>query len=250
MTVHLVGAGPGDPGLLTVRGLELIRACEAVVYDRLVAPELVDEAPTDALRICRDRLGQEQLNELLVELGRELDVVRLKGGDPFVFGRGSEELAALHAAGIPCEVVPGVSSIAAVPASALIPVTHRGLADRVTIATASAADGSEPDYEGLARAGGTLVLFMGLARLRRLADGLIAAGLDPETPAAVVSRGTLPDQQAVTTTLARLPDEASELQAPALVVIGEVVALADTLGAPPADAVEALAAGSSFESNW
>ena len=172
MSVTLVGAGPGAPGLITVRGLERLRACDAVVYDRLVSEELVDEAPADALRICRDGLTQEQVDRLLVELGRDLDVVRLKGGDPFVFGRGSEELEALRDAGVAYDVVPGISSIAAVPAAAWIPVTHRGLSDRVTIATAHAADGSEPDYEALAGTGGTLVLFMGLAprgkRLRQV----------------------------------------------------------------------------------
>jgi uroporphyrin-III C-methyltransferase len=229
VSVTLVGAGPGDPGLITVRGLERLRACDAVVYDRLVSEELVDEAPADALRICRDGLDQDEVDRLLVELGRELDVVRLKGGDPFVFGRGSEELEVLRAAGIDCEVVPGVSSIAAVPAAGWIPVTHRGLADRVTIATAHAADGSEPDYEGLAAAGGTLVLFMGLARLRSLADGLIAAGLPPETPAAVVSRGTLPDQEVVSAPLVELPNAAERLPGPALVVVGDVVALAASL---------------------
>jgi len=141
VTVALVGAGPGDPGLITVRGLELLRACDAVVYDRLVAPELVDETPADALRIPRDGLLQKQIDDLLVALGRQgLDVVRLKGGDPYVFGRGGEEALALAQAGIPFEVVPGISSIAAVPAAAGIPVTHRGVADRVTIATAHAAD--------------------------------------------------------------------------------------------------------------
>jgi uroporphyrin-III C-methyltransferase len=229
VSVTLVGAGPGDPGLITVRGLERLRACDAVVYDRLVSEELVDEAPADALRICRDGLDQDEVDRLLVELGRELDVVRLKGGDPFVFGRGSEELEVLRAAGIDCEVVSGVSSIAAVPAAGWIPVTHRGLADRVTIATAHAADGSEPDYEGLAAAGGTLVLFMGLARLRSLADGLIAAGLPPETPAAVVSRGTLPDQEVVSAPLVELPNAAEGLPGPALVVVGDVVALAASL---------------------
>jgi uroporphyrin-III C-methyltransferase len=229
MSVALVGAGPGDPGLITVRGLERLRACDAVVYDRLVSEELVDEAPADALRICRDGLGQKEVDRLLVELGRELDVVRLKGGDPFVFGRGSEEIELLRAAGIDCEVVPGVSSIAAVPASGWIPVTHRGLSDRVTIATAHAADGSEPDYESLAAAGGTLVLFMGLARLRSLADGLIAAGLPPDTPSAVVSRGTLPDQEVVSAPLVELSDVADGLPGPALVVVGDVVALAASL---------------------
>jgi uroporphyrin-III C-methyltransferase len=229
MSVTLVGAGPGDPGLVTVRGLERLRACDAVVYDRLVSEELVDEAPADALRICRDGLTQEQVDRLLVELGRDLDVVRLKGGDPFVFGRGSEELEVLREAGIAYDVVPGISSIAAVPAAAWIPVTHRGLSDRVTIATAHAADGSEPDYDALAATGGTLVLFMGLARLPELAAGLIAAGLPAETPAAVVSRGTLPEQEVVTGPLAELPAAAADLPGPALVVVGEVVGLAASL---------------------
>jgi len=225
VSVALVGAGPGDPGLITVRGLELLRACDAVVYDRLVAEELVDEAPGDALRICRDGLGQEAVDRLLVELGRELEVVRLKGGDPFVFGRGGEEALALREAGIEIEVVPGVSSVAAVPAAAGIPITHRGVADRVTIATAHAADDSEPDYASLARTGGTVVLFMGLGRLEELARGLIAAGLPGSTPAAVISRGTLPDQATVDAPLEDLPARAADLPGPALVVVGDVVGL-------------------------
>jgi uroporphyrin-III C-methyltransferase len=229
LSVALVGAGPGDPGLITVRGLERLRACDAVVYDRLVAEELVDEAPEDALRICRDGLGQAAVDRLLVELGRELDVVRLKGGDPFVFGRGGEEALALVEAGIAVEVVPGISSVAAVPAAAGIPVTHRGVSDRVTIATAHAADDSAPDYGSLARAGGTLVLFMGLGRLEALARGLIAAGLPPTTPAAVVSRGTLPDQATVSAPLEELPERAAGLPGPALVVVGDVVALRERI---------------------
>ena len=230
MTVTLVGAGPGDPGLITVRGLERLRACDAVVYDRLVAPELVDEAPADALRIARENLSQAEVDELLVRLGREgLDVVRLKGGDPYVFGRGGEEAIALIEADIPFEVVPGISSVAAVPAAAGIPVTHRGVSDRVTIATGHAADGSPPDYDALAAAEGTLVLFMGLARLRELADGLVRAGMSPDTPAAVVSRGTLPDQEVATATLDTIADAAEGLPAPALVVVGDVVGLAPRL---------------------
>jgi uroporphyrin-III C-methyltransferase len=231
LTVALVGAGPGDPGLITVRGLELLRACDAVVYDRLVAPELVDETPADALRIPRDGLLQKQIDDLLLALGRQgLEVVRLKGGDPYVFGRGGEEALALAEAGIPFEVVPGISSIAAVPAAAGIPVTHRGVSDRVTIATAHAADGSPPDYGSLVAAGGTLVLFMGLGRLRELADGLIRAGMAAATPAAVVSRGTLPDQEIGTATLDEIADVAGGLPGPALVVIGDVVALSGRLG--------------------
>jgi uroporphyrin-III C-methyltransferase len=231
VTVALVGAGPGDPGLITVRGLELLRRCDAVVYDRLVAPELVDETPADALRIPRDGLAQEEIDTLLVALGRQgLDVVRLKGGDPYVFGRGGEEALALAEAGVPFEVVPGISSIAAVPAAAGIPLTHRGVADRVTVATAHAADGSPPDYASLATAGGTLVLFMGLGRLRELAAGLIGAGMPAATPAAVVSRGTLSDQAVAMAALDAIADAADGLPGPALVVIGDVVELSARLG--------------------
>jgi uroporphyrin-III C-methyltransferase len=231
VTVALVGAGPGDPGLITVRGLELLRSCDAVVYDRLVASQLVDEAPTGAIRLSRELLDQDEINDLLVDLGRQgLAVVRLKGGDPFVFGRGGEEALALAEAGVPFEVVPGVSSLAAVPAAAGIPVTHRGLSPTVTLATARGEDGGEPDYDALARTGGTLVLFMGLGRLAELSDGLIEAGLDPAVPAAVISRGTLPDQEIVTGSLSEIAELAARLRSPALLVVGEVVQLADALG--------------------
>lgn len=224
MSVYLVGAGPGDPGLITARGLELIRSCDALVVDALVAPELVEEAPADALVISRAGMPQADVTRLLLQLGRQgLDVVRLKGGDPFVFGRGGEEALALAGAGIPFEVVPGVSSIAAVPASALIPVTHRDVSASVTIASGHGADGGEPDYEALARQEGTLVLFMGLGRVEALCAGLVAAGRDPATPAAVVSRGTLPDQESVTATLEDLAAAAAGLASPALVVVGDVV---------------------------
>jgi uroporphyrinogen III methyltransferase / synthase len=226
MTVYLVGAGPGDPGLITARGLELVRSCDVLVHDRLVADELVAEAPPHARVISRDGLDQGALNELLVGYGRAgLDVVRLKGGDPFVFGRGGEEALALRAAGIATEIVPGVSSIAAVPAAAGIPVTHRGVSDRVTIASCQGADGSDAEYARLAAIGGTLVLFMGLGRVGRVVEGLLAGGLPPETPAAAISRGTLPDQEVVTTTLERLGSAATGLAGPALLVIGDVAAL-------------------------
>jgi uroporphyrin-III C-methyltransferase len=228
VTVHLVGAGPGDPGLITARGLELIRGCDALVYDRLVADELVAEAPADALRISRARLDQDGINRLLIDLARRgLDVVRLKGGDPYVFGRGGEEALALAEAGIPYTVVPGVSSVAAVPAAAGIPVTHRGLADTVTFASGRGADGSEPDYAALVSAQGTLVLFMALERLDCVAAGLIAAGLDSGTPAAVISRGTLPDERCVTATVAEIAEVARGLPSPALLVVGEVVRLGE-----------------------
>jgi uroporphyrin-III C-methyltransferase len=228
VTVSLVGAGPGDPGLITARGLERVRACDVLVYDRLVADELVAEAPRDALRIAREQLGQDQINELLVDYGNAgLEVVRLKGGDPFVFGRGGEEALALADAGVPFEVVPGVSSLAAVPAAAGIPITHRGLASQVTLVSAHAPE--RLDYEALARGSGTLVLFMGLAGLDLVAAGLIEAGLGAATPAAVIAHGTLAEQEVVAGSLHEIAELAAELDSPALVVVGEVVGLAKRL---------------------
>jgi uroporphyrin-III C-methyltransferase len=233
MTVFLVGAGPGDPDLITARGLKLLRSCDVLVYDRLVAPELVAEAPHGALAITRERFGQERVNELLVAYGAAgLNVVRLKGGDPFVFGRGGEEALALARAGVPFEVVPGVSALASVPAAAGIPLTHRGVSSQVTVVTGHAFDGGELDVDALASAPGTLVVFMGLAALPRLAAALVTAGRDAHTPAAVISRGTLPDQAVASGTLGEIADLAEGLPSPALVVIGEVVALAEELGIP------------------
>jgi uroporphyrin-III C-methyltransferase len=238
VTVFLVGAGPGDPGLITARGLELVRECDVLVHDRLVADELVAEAPADAIRIGRDRLGQEEISRLLVLYGRRgLCVVRLKGGDPYVFGRGGEEALALAEAGIPFEVVPGVSSLSAVPAAAGIPVTHRGLSSQVTIAS-----GHDPlalDYEALARVSGTIVFFMALAGLREIAGGLIEHGRDRATPAAVIQSGTTSGQHVVISTLADVAEAAEGVDSPALVVVGDVVGLASLLGARP----ERLAVG-------
>jgi uroporphyrinogen III methyltransferase/synthase len=226
MTVSLVGAGPGDPGLITVRGLELVRNCDALVYDTLVSEELVTEAPVDAVVLPRDGLKQNEVNELLVTLARDgLDVVRLKGGDPFVFGRGGEEAVALIEAGIPFEVVPGVSAASAVPALAGIPLTHRGVSAQVTLISGQSANGSELDYAELARLSGTLVVFMGLATIPRIARGLVEHGKDPTTPAAIVARGTTPDAQVRRGSLSQLGELAIGLESPALVVIGEVAAL-------------------------
>jgi len=234
--IWLVGAGPGDPGLITVRGLELLRDCDAVVYDRLVAPELVNEAPADALRVEREPLEQEEINRLLVRLARRgLDVVRLKGGDPFLFGRGGEEALALVAAGVPFEVVPGVSSLAAVPASAGIPVTHRGVSSQVTIVQGHGA----LDFAALAAAPGTLVVFMGLGCLSELAAGLIEHGRPAETPAAVIASGTLPDQRVVTASLTHIAKAAADFEPPALVVIGDVVSIAALLASAHEAAVSA-----------
>jgi uroporphyrin-III C-methyltransferase len=228
VTVWLVGAGPGDPGLITARGLELIRRCDALVYDRLVAPKLVAEAPADALTISREGLVQERINDLLIDLGsQDLEVVRLKGGDPFVFGRGGEEALALTEAEIPFEVVPGVSSLAAVPAAAGIPLTHRGLSAQVRVLSGRSADG-EVELDPAA-AGETLVLLMALNELGSLCERLLALGLDPSTPAAVISRGTCPDQEVVVADVRGIAHAAEGLPGPALVVVGEVVGLRERL---------------------
>jgi uroporphyrin-III C-methyltransferase len=237
MTVWLVGAGPGDPGLITAKGLDLVRSCDALVYDVLVSPELVGEAPADALVIPREDVRQAELNTMLVELGSMgLEVVRLKGGDPFIFGRGSEEAEALLAAGIPYEVVPGVSALSAVPASAGIPVTHRGVAAQVTLVSGHSASGEDLDFTQLAGTPGTLVVFMGLAHLAEIAAGLIAAGKSPATPAAVVSRGTHADGRSVTGELRDIARLAADLASPALLVVGDVVTVGNRLSRPLAAA--------------
>ena len=233
MTVFLVGAGPGDPGLITAKGLDLVRTCEVLVYDVLVARELVDEAPDDALKIPREGMAQHELNDLLVDLGRQgFDVVRLKGGDPFVFGRGGEEALALLEADLPFEVVSGVSAMSAVPASAGIPITHRGVSAQVTLVSGHSANGDELDYAQLAGTPGTLIVFMGLAQLPKLAASLIAAGKPADTPAAVVSRGTHADGESVSGELHEIAELAADLSSPALLVVGEVVAVGAQLAAP------------------
>jgi len=230
VTVSLVGAGPGDPELITVRGLARLRACEVLIYDRLVADELVDEAPAAALRIPRDDFQQEDVNKLLVMHGRQgRRVVRLKGGDPFVFGRGGEEALALAHAGVPFELVPGVSSLSAVPESVGIPITHRGISSTVTAFAAN--DVEKLDAAALARVPGTLVAFMGGAVVGRLAERLIEHGLSAGTPAAVISSGTTDREQVVTAPLGAIAAAARNLQTPALVVIGEVVSVREVLGA-------------------
>jgi uroporphyrin-III C-methyltransferase len=239
MSVFLVGAGPGAPRLITVHGLELVRSAQVLIYDRLVSPELVAEAPEGAVLIDRDPLRQEEINELLVSYGRTgARVVRLKGGDPFVFGRGGEEALVLAAAGIPFEVVPGVSSISAVPGAAGIPVTHRGLASQVTIVAAH--DERSLDLAALAGAPGTLVFFMGLGRLEAIAAGLIAHGKPADTPSAVIASGTLPEQRTVIAPLDEIAEAAVGVAPPALVVVGEVVSLAGTLA--PHELLDLLAA--------
>jgi uroporphyrin-III C-methyltransferase len=232
VTVALVGAGPGDPGLLTRRGAALLAEAEVVVYDRLIAKELLDLAPrharlVDVGKAPGESNHQAHINALLIEHGRAgLRVVRLKGGDPFVFGRGGEEAEALRGAGIEYEVVPGVSSAFAAPAAAGIPVTHRSLSTSVTVVTGHVGDPSAPggvDWASLAHIGGTLVVLMGMSERAFIAETLMAAGRGPDTPVAVVHWGTTPLQQVARTTLAGLPSV--ELSAPAAIVIGAVAGL-------------------------
>ena len=233
MSVAIVGAGPGDPGLITVRGLALLETCELLVYDRLVSDELVARA-ADAELVARDELTQAEVNAVLVEEGgRGRAVVRLKGGDPFVFGRGGEEVLALAEAGVPYEVVPGLSTLTALPALAGIPLTHRGIASQVTVVTGTAGDGGELDYERLAATPGTLIVFMGLARLEQIADNLVMHGRSLEEPAAVVSKLSLTGERTVVATLGTIASAARGLESPAVVIVGEVAALAaaDQVGA-------------------
>jgi uroporphyrinogen III methyltransferase/synthase len=239
--VYLVGAGPGDPGLLTARALELIAAADVILHDRLVPPQALATARADAeLRYVGKEGGgpavdQELIGELLVEHARAgRMVVRLKGGDPFVFGRGGEEALALRAAGIDYEVVPGVTAGIAAAAYAGIPVTHRGLASAVALVTAHEDPTKEDaslDWEALAAFPGTLVFYMGVRRLANVTERLLAAGRAPEQPAAVIERGTHPDQRTILATLSSIAAAAVEqgVRAPALTIIGEVAGLAEQL---------------------
>jgi uroporphyrinogen III methyltransferase / synthase len=239
--VYLVGAGPGDPGLMTRRSLELIAAADAILYDRLIPLGALDGArPGAELRYVGKDPGaptmtQEQTNELLVELARAgKRVVRLKGGDPFVFGRGGEEAEALAAAGVPFEVVPGVTAGVAAPAYAGIPVTHRDAASAVAFVTGHEdPDKGEPslDWDALARFPGTLVFYMGIKNLPLIAERLSAAGRDPEEPVAVVERGTQAGQRTIVDTLAAIAArvEAEGLRPPAITLVGRVAGLRDTL---------------------
>jgi uroporphyrinogen III methyltransferase/synthase len=239
--VYLVGAGPGDPGLLTLRGRDVLALADVVVYDALLSPRLLDYAPPAAERIyvgkrsAKHTLSQDEINRLLVEhAGRGKCVVRLKGGDPYVFGRGGEEALALVEAGIEFEVVPGVTAAMAAAAYAGIPITHRKVASCVGLVTGHEADDKEDsalDWDALARWNGTLVFYMGVANLPTIAGNLVRHGLRAETPAAVIHWGTTPRQRTVTGDLRSLPGlvEAAGITAPALIFIGEVVALRNHL---------------------
>lgn len=239
--VYLVGAGPGDPGLITVKGVECIRRANAVVYDHLANPSLLEEAPKGAQLIyvgkssSNHTLVQQEINRLLVSLGSEgKTVVRLKGGDPLVFGRGGEEIEALLEAGIPFEIVPGISSAIAVPAYAGIPITHRKLASSFAVVTGHEAPGkteSSIDWNKLATGVDTLIFLMGVANLGHIVGRLMAAGRPGSTLIAVVREGTLPEQQAVTGTLDDIVGKvaAAGLTPPAVIIVGEVVSLAEKM---------------------
>ena len=238
--VTLVGAGPGDPGLLTLKGLAALSQAEVVVYDRLVSPAILAMIPPEARTIdvgkeaTHHKVPQQQINRILLEealAGR--NVVRLKGGDPFVFGRGGEELEMLAAHGVPFEEVPGVTSAVAAPAYAGSPVTHRDHGSSVHIITGHQRLGKplSIDFEALVRSGGTLVFLMGVAALSALAEGLLQAGMAPDTPAAAVENGTTSAQRRCDATLATLPERAAAMgiRSPAVIVVGEVCALAPRL---------------------
>ena len=238
--VYLVGAGPGDPGLLTVKAVDLLESCDTLVYDYLVNPEVLGHVQLSTERIYVGKVGggrhtpQRQINHLLIQHARAgKRVVRLKGGDPFLFGRGAEEAEALVEAGVRFEVVPGVSSALAVPAYAGIPLTHRGMSSSVAVITG--ARGGDGAYESGAFAhlasADTLVVLMGVAHLREIANDLINSGRSVETPAAVIRWGTYNGQQTVTSTLGSIALEAERagMRAPAVIIIGEVVRLRERL---------------------
>ncbi len=238
--VMLVGAGPGDPDLLTVKASRLIREVDVIVYDRLVAKPILELIPDSTEKIFAGKrasnhyMPQEDINNLLVDLARVgKKVMRLKGGDPFVFGRGGEEALHLVRHGIPFEVVPGITSSAGCAAYAGIPLTHRGLAQGVRFVTGHS-KGDEPlllDWRSLADPDTTLVVYMGMTNVQEIADNLIANGLAPETPVAILNMGTRPQQRTLITSLVAMPNAVSEgnFKGATLFVIGRVVTLADEL---------------------
>lgn len=237
--VHLVGAGPGDPRLLTRRAYELLSRADIVVYDALVSPEILALIPERAERIPAGKraaghsMHQREINALLVELAEQRGgcIVRLKGGDPFVFGRGGEEMLALRSAGIPYEIVPGISSGLAAPAYFDIPITHRGLSQAFTCITAYTEDEGLPelDWTSLAKLPGTLVFYMGMRQVAKISAALLGAGMSVERPAAILSKGTSPEQQLRSETLGAFAASTEDYSAlaPGLFIVGEVLSLAE-----------------------
>jgi uroporphyrinogen III methyltransferase/synthase len=241
--VHLVGAGPGDPDLITVAGVEILKQADVVLYDRLANPRLLDYAPPRAERVFVGKfpgepaLSQDEINGLLVEYANEgKRVVRLKGGDPFVFGRGGEEAAACAAAGIEWHVVPGVSSALGVPAVAGIPLTHRDYAGAFAIVTGHSADefANVLDWAALARID-TVVILMGIENLAHIAISLVQGGKGYDTPVAIVERGTTRDERVIVGTLGSIVEiaEAAQVRSPAVIVVGQVVRLREALLTDP-----------------
>jgi len=241
-TVFLVGAGPGDPDLLTVRAARLIERAELIVHDGLVDPAILALAPRWARLISvakqrsRHSMKQEEINALLVrEALAGHDVIRLKGGDPFIFGRGGEEVEACRQAGVPVEIVPGISAAIGAGASAQLPLTHRDHASIVSFVAGQCKGLSEQNWAGLAGTGRTLVIYMGIATAQAIAEKLMADGLTPATPVAVIEKATRPDQRVLRSLLADLGDLVirEKVASPALIVVGEVVLEADALDALP-----------------
>jgi uroporphyrin-III C-methyltransferase len=234
--VILVGAGPGDPGLLTLRAVEALKIADVVVHDGLIDLRVLDYAPANAQRISvakqrsRHTLPQDAINALIVaHVKAGSIVVRLKGGDPFVFGRGGEEVEAVRAAGLPVEVVPGVSAALGCAAEVMLPLTHRDWSSAVSFVAGQCKGLSEQDWSGLAGVGRTLVIYMGVASGACIADKLMTDGLAPDLPVAVLERGTLPGSRALRTVLADLGGliERENIVSPAIIVVGEVVLLSD-----------------------
>ena len=239
-TVYLVGAGPGDPELMTVKGMRLLKETDAVVYDRLVSDDILAQIPETTTRIYVGKQGgthslpQDEINQLLIDLAnRHSHIVRLKGGDPFVFGRGAEEAMALVAEGVTVEVVPGISAANGIMAGLGLPLTHRGVARGVRFVTAQCAKDVPLDlnWPSLADPDTTLVVYMGLAKLPEISAELIAAGMPADQPAIAISQGTTDEEKVVEATLQELPEAVRNeaLTPPVLTVIGRVVALSDRL---------------------
>ncbi len=234
--VILVGAGPGDPGLLTLKAVEALRSADVVVHDGLIDPRVLDHAPAHAQRIsvakrrARHTLPQEAINALIIAHVRAGSiVVRLKGGDPFVFGRGGEEVEAARAAGLPVEVIPGVSAALGGAAEAMLPLTHRDWSSAVSFVAGQCKGLTEQDWSGLAGKGRTLVIYMGVANAAAIADKLMADGVDPGLPVAVIEKATLPGHRAIRTLLADLGGMVTreKVESPAIIVAGDVVLLSD-----------------------
>lgn len=250
--VYLVGAGPGDPELLTLRAHRLLQYADAIVYDRLVSDGVLDLARRDAEMIYAGKapgahaMRQDEINELLIRLGRQgKQVVRLKGGDPFLFGRGGEEMLAVEAAGLPCHIVPGITAAAGIGAATGIPLTHRGISKGVTYITGHDQDGTtDADWQRLAHGDQTVVVYMGLGALPRITEQLLDHGLDGHTPVAVIEKGTTPDQRVLAGTLDDIADlvRGRNISGPALTIIGDVAAFVRD-AERPADVPALAAAG-------